>query len=79
MSIDGPAIAEPNGSEPSRKRSGTRSMRNTVGRPGASARTRRIDSCEKLMIRIRESCSLRGRARPKRRSSSTVLSSTSAP
>ncbi len=79
MSMDGPAIDDPNGSEPSRKRSGTRSMRNTVGSPGARARTRRIESWEKLMIRTRESCSLRGRARPKRRSSSTVLSSTSAP
>ena len=42
----------------------------------AIARTRRAECWEKDMIRIRESCSLRGRASPNRRSISTVRSST---
>ncbi len=52
-------------------------MRNTVGSPGAIARIRRIESCEKLMTRMRLSCSVRGRASPKCLSSSTARSSTS--
>ena len=49
--MSGPAIVAPNGRSPARIRSGTRSIRNTRGTPGASARNRRTAWAENDITR----------------------------